>query len=104
MVGGIIDAVTGLARWLSLGPPATDVLARFAGIAVWGIAYTLLFLVLYVLVFTPWHEAEGRRSVGPGGPPRGGQAVAIAVASAVVLFGLIAGAIAIAEVAPLPRP
>ena len=104
VVGGVIDAVTGLARWLSLGPPATDVLARFAGIAVWGIAYTLLFLVLYVLVFTPWHEAEGRRSVGPDAPPRGGQAVAIAVASAVVLFGLVAGAIAIAEVAPLPRP
>ena len=104
VVGGIVDALAGLAHWVSLGPPLTDVLARFAGVAVWGLAYTLLFLALYVLVFTPWHDTEGRRSVGPDSPPEGGQAVAIAVTSSVVLFGLAVGAGVIAELASLPRP
>ena len=104
LAGGIVDALAALARWVSLGPPASDVLARILGVAVWGLAYTLLFLALYVLVFTRWHDAEGRRSVGPDAPPPGGQALAIAVTSALVLFGLVVGAVVIADLPPLPRP
>ena len=103
LLGGVVDALTNVAGWLSLRPPVSDAFARLFGMGVWVAAYTLLFVALYSLVFGPWHEAEGRRSLGTA-PPPATQRLEIIVTSALVLLGLFAGAWSIVDLPPLPRP
>lgn len=93
VVGGLVDALDTAAEWLGAAPPLTDVLARAFAVGVWAVAFAAFYLLLTWPLFGIWHEAEGKRSVGPEAPPRSQRAQIIArSAIAITVLALFARA------------